>query len=75
MVDWKKVKCRECKSFKICRRESVTKGSVLCQERKKLVPPKKERMEKLASKGAMGAAFMWSMFGKKKEEQDEEEKD
>ena len=65
MVDWKKVKCTECKSFRRCRKDNISKGSQICQERKKLVP--KKVVEKTVSEDAAGRAMLWSMLNKKKE--------
>ena len=39
MVDWKRVKCYQCISFKHCRKRAVSKGSAYCEFRRGIMMP------------------------------------
>jgi len=70
MVDWKKVKCTHCKSKKRCRKESIAKGSQICQVRMKLIEPKKQET---ISKEHASTALLYNLYQKAKGGKKEEE--
>ena len=41
MVDWKRIKCPQCKSFRHCRKKSVSKGSAYCEFRRNIISPER----------------------------------
>ena len=52
-MDWKKIRCNKCESFRRCRRDSISKGSVPCEVNLKIREPKdkdqpSEKAQKLA---------------------------
>jgi len=59
MVDWKRVKCTQCHSFRHCRKKSVSKGSAYCEFRRGIISPSRANMW-----GRIRGAF--SFFGKLK---------
>ena len=65
MVDWDKIKCYECKSFKRCRKENISKGSTLCQRRRKMIPEKKK--EGVSKESATKAMLFHLLKGSKKD--------
>jgi len=69
MVNWKEVKCTHCESKKKCKKESVSKGSRRCQERLKLIPPKKDDTPK---KEQMSTALLYNMYNESKGEKKDE---
>jgi len=59
VVDWENVKCNQCKSKKVCRRLSISKGSEVCQVNLKLIPKRGRKKE--ISKEAASSAMLWSI--------------
>jgi len=59
MVDWKTIKCTQCESKNFCRKRSITKGSEICQVKKKIIPPRKRDKDGV-SEGAASSALLWS---------------
>lgn len=65
-MDWKTVKCTQCKSKKFCRRSNIAKGSKICQQNLKLIPKEKGEFSKHQASSAMLYGMYQKLKGEKK---------
>lgn len=59
MVDWKTIKCTQCKSHKYCRKHNIAKGSTSCKVNLKLIS--KPKVETISKKSA-SHALLWGLM-------------